>query len=194
MRSSSAERPEVMSMAGMLDRAQHEFGHHIVGRAVGFDTGDVCAEISTTALGSAVIITNRTLVTIADVEQFCEDRIKVLYAGVLAETLTGNLIDNMAAINLAHTTGNVDHKMAQQLCNLLRNIRYSNQTASIAEKNMQADENRLWNGAAQLVEMHASVIQYLAKELYERRSVHGNLATMTEGELRVHPLILENFP
>ncbi|OYY85740.1 MAG: hypothetical protein B7Y61_07250 [Rhizobiales bacterium 35-66-30] len=178
----------------MLDRAQHEFGHHIVGRAVGFDTGDVSAEFSATAGGYAVIITNRTVATISDVEQFCEDRIKVLYAGVLAETLKGGVIDGEAAVKLAYTTGSVDHKMVQQLCNLLRNIRYSIETMVIAEEKMQADETRLWNEAADLVGMYASAIQDLAKELYDRRFLAGKMAIMTEAELRVHPLILKHFP
>lgn len=29
-----------MRLIGMLDRAQHEFGHHIVGRAVGLESAN----------------------------------------------------------------------------------------------------------------------------------------------------------
>ena len=151
-------------MAQLFHRAQHEFGHHIVARALGFAPGDVSAEISGNAGGSSAIDTSRPLSTVLDIAQFCEDRIKILYAGVLAETLSGEAIDVDTAIKLAHTTGKVDHMMVQQLCNLLRNIRYASDLKPEAEKKMQADEFRLWNESTQLVMQYAPLIQDLAKE------------------------------
>ncbi|WP_423066054.1 hypothetical protein [Devosia sp. CN2-171] len=181
-------------MAGMLDRAQHEFGHNIVGRAVGFDTGDVSAEISGSTGGTAAVITNRAVTSIAEVESFCEDRIKVLYAGVLAETLKAGVLNQTAAIKLTQDTGRGDHMMVTQLCNLLRNIRYHSEPIAEAEKKMKADEIRLWNESAQMVTKYAPVIQSMAQELYERRSVHGKQAIMTKAELDAHPLIVATFP
>lgn len=181
-------------MAKMLDRAQHEFGHHIVARALGFAPGDVSAEISGNAGGTSAMDTSRPLMTVDDIVQFCEDRIKVLYAGVLAETLRADAIDNAAVLKLAHSTGKMDHMMVQQLCNLLRNVRYANDPKPLAERKMQADEARLWNESARLVVLYAPLIQNLAKELHNLRADHGKPAIMTELELNQHPMIVQHFP
>lgn len=177
------------SMAGMLDRARHEFGHYVSARSLGFRPGDVSAEINGTTGGSASIDTFRPIKSLCEMALFCEDRIKVLYAGVQAEALTGASVDNGKALSLVADTGRGDHAMVQQLANILRNIRYSDIPVEDGVLRMQEDEKRLWNETKALVEANAELICALAKELYDRRAVHSKLAVFSEAELDDHPLL-----
>lgn len=173
----------------MLSRARHEVGHNLVARLLGFQAGDLSAEISGLSGGASAIDTSRPLRSIADIEKFCEERVMVLYAGVQAETLVNGSVDNDAAVRLAHDTGKNDHMMVQQLCNILRNIRYPDLPIDQAEKRMQDDENQLWARTTVLVEQHATIISDLAQEVCDRRAIHGKPAIFTEAELNAHPLV-----
>jgi hypothetical protein len=46
-------------------------------------------------------------------EKFCEERIKVLYLGVLSESLEDGKVDNDKALSLAVDGGKGDHMMVQ---------------------------------------------------------------------------------
>lgn len=176
-------------MAGMLDRAKHEFGHYVSARNLGFMPGDVSVEIDGNKGGSVSIDTFRPIKSIDEMASFCEDRIKVLYAGVQSEALTAGRVDNKATLDLVADTGQGDHMMVQQLCNILRNIRYSDLPVGVGASRMQDDERRLWNETKELVEANARLICDLAQELYDRRAVHGMLAEFSEAELNEHPLL-----
>lgn len=172
----------------MLDRAKHEFGHYVVSRAVGFKPGAVSAELNGAVGGTSEIDTFRRIASIEDMEKFCEDRVKVLYAGVLAESLEDGKVINDKALSLAADSGRGDHMMVQQLCNILRNIRYSTDE-DFGEAKMKDDERRLWQEAAEMVEARADLITLLAQELYDRRAHHGRLAIFTAAELIDHPAL-----
>jgi len=73
--------------------AQHEMGHYVIARALGFCTGDVSLEIIGPIdghRGGATIILPEAIRSIEDLCVYLERRIIVLYAGALAETLPGS--------------------------------------------------------------------------------------------------------
>ncbi|ODR89301.1 hypothetical protein A8M32_22975 [Sinorhizobium alkalisoli] len=145
-----------MAAISGLDRARHELGHHFVGYHLKFEMGDVSIE---PPLGNLVFIggtseldTSRPITSMLELEKWCEDRVKVLYAGVIAQALKGGVVDNQAAICLTtEVSGHMDHKMVSQLMNLLRNVRYSDRPRADAEISMQADELELWSETSDLV-------------------------------------------
>jgi hypothetical protein len=76
--------------------ARHESGHLIVARSLGFPTGDI---VLTTTEGGSEIDLYPSLPSLDDVKDFIEARIKVLYAGALAESLVKEKCDPSALLS-----------------------------------------------------------------------------------------------
>ncbi|MER9593939.1 hypothetical protein [Mesorhizobium sp. M0244] len=181
-----------MAAVSGLDRARHELGHHFVGYHLKFEMGEVSIE---PPLGNLVFIggtseldTSRPITSMPDLEKWCEDRVKVLYAGVMAQALKSGVVDNQAAIDLTQgVSGNVDYKMVSQLLNLLRNIRYNDRPPADAESAMQADENKLWKDTSDLVTSYAPEIEGVAIDLLKTLK-------LTRQQFEMHPLVKARFP
>lgn len=182
----------------MLPTAQHEFGHFTVARVVGFPTGDVTIAAKTALAGpggTAAIQILQPLRSPQDVVAYCEKRIRVLMAGVLAEALEDGAIDNSRAILYAETTGSNDHAKVRELLQLIRGILHPDTTDEpTANSELKSLSDRLWNETATIVTNHASFIEALALELVEKPVKAYQSPTFTEAELSSHPLVLSTFP
>lgn len=180
-----------MAAVSGLDRARHELGHHFVGYHLKFEMGDVSIEPPEGSLvfigGTSEIDTSRPITSLPDVEKWCEDRVRVLNAGVMAEALKNGVVDNDTAIKLTRgVSGYVDRKMVSQLLNLLRNLRYNEQSRAEAERAMQADENKLWNDTLEIVTSYASEIEEVAVDLLKTLK-------LTRQQFETHPLVKSRF-
>lgn len=161
--------------------AQHEMGHYVVARALGFRTGDVSIEITGPFdghYGGAAVTLPEPLSSLSDVQTYLERRVLVLYAGAAAETLPLSApekrVDNDLAVktirNPEHGTEQ-DHAKARELIHVLRNISdpAANPTDDIATQ-AQLDEldAKLWRRAVELVESYAETIVALGDNLATR--------------------------
>jgi hypothetical protein len=163
-----------------LQIANHEMGHYVVARALGFETGDVTLKVTMglTHHGGASITLTRSISSIEGMKEHLEARIMVLLAGSMAQTLPAKhspekRVDKSkaAAILKGEFGAEQDYAKIRELRYLLRNISYpdtdpASSDSIIAE--LTEINDRLWLRAQKIVEALADTITGLAGVLVER--------------------------
>ena len=181
--------------------AQHEMGHYVVSRVLGFRTGDVTLKIMGPFLGhlgGAVTRLATSTNDIADVSAYIERRVQILYAGGQAQTLPPLLphktVDVQEAIKIVQggQGAEQDHAKARELIHLLRGIRHpsTDPTDEVAvQAELTAIDVELWNKATVLVETHADAIVSLGRVLASRVKRVGVEVTLRESFLDGLPTV-----
>ena len=170
--------------------AQHEMGHYVVARALGFRTGKVSVEITGPIghRGATEVTLAEALASLRDVQSYIERRVQVLYAGAPAETLQphapNKIVDCQQAVDIIRNPGQgaeQDYAKARELIHVLRNIKYPGTDANDAatvQGQLDAIDADLWAKAVALVETHAEAIIGLAGNLASRIKQPRELATL----------------
>lgn len=177
---------------------QHEVGHYITARVLGFKTGAITLvihDLNGAHCGGTEIVPCCGLRNLQSIEDYLERRITVLYAGALAESLSKGKIDNNYAINLMRHGGSQnDYAKARELIQTLRNIRFPD---TIAEEDVQKEldvlDNQLWNKAADIVLAESAIIEGLGNRLAGDIKHTNELVTLSAAELEVLPVIRDRF-
>ena len=150
--------------------AQHEMGHYIVARALGFRTGEVSIELRTLddPYGFTNIEMQENLATMNDIKTYLQRRSLVLFAGSAAETLPSDTIekfvDNDAVLDILHRSDRrkgKDLAKARELINILRNISQSASDfghVTATQDEPACLEAKLLRRAAELVENYGETI------------------------------------
>lgn len=174
----------------MLPVARHELGHYAVARHLGFKPGGVTVSAKLTMAGpggtSSTDLT-RPIDTIDDLRRYCEDRVKLLIAGVLAEAMEDGVVNNDNAILYAKHSGSSDHAKASEHIRILASIDRQG-TAVPTEADLNAIYDRLWAEATDLVQRYAPYIEGVADELASKQVKAFQDAVLSEQELERHPL------
>ncbi|WP_349975401.1 hypothetical protein [Pseudomonas sp. WHRI 8519] len=184
--------------------AQHEMGHYVVSKLMGFVTGDVNIEVHYKGhLGAATIHLAQPLRGVDAVSSYLERRVLVLYAGAMAETLPPSHIpktgvDNEKAVAIIRGAQGAeqDHAKAREAIHLLRNILHP-ETHDRGEVQDQLDklDEKLWKRAVELVEQFEKTIVGVAGALTQKLKVGDRrdtyLATLTESQLAEIPAIAQ---
>lgn len=188
---------EEEEMERQLPVARHEFGHYTVARFLGFEAEDVKLAAKATlggVAGTAGLKLLHPLITSDDILKYCESRIKILFAGVLAEALENGVIKNDNAILYPETTGSQDHGKARELLQIARGILHpSTKEEKTANEELKSLSDRLWSEAGGIVEEYSDFIEGMALEIVKKdvRSFEG--ATFTGADLSAHPLVQRTF-
>ncbi len=161
--------------------AQHEMGHYVVARLLGFRTSDVSIELTGPInghRGEAAVILGAPIRTLEEAGSYLRRRIQVLYAGVLAETLPPRQsptkgVNEKEAIKILKTPGNgaeQDYAKARELIQMLRNIEHPEDAIEDDELQQQvtALDLELWSSSIDLVQTHEDLIVGLAINLVDR--------------------------
>ena len=181
-----------------IPAARHEFGHFTVARELGFNTGAVTIAASPTLAGpggTAELKLMHPVRSLPDVTTYCENRVKIHMAGVIAEAIEDGTINHDKAILYATTTGAHDKAKYSELLQLLRAIAYpetDDQDAANAELKTLCD--RLWSETSAIIEKHRGFIEQMAQQLAEKPVKAFQKPTFTEAELAAHPLVKPAFP
>ena len=181
--------------------AQHEMGHYVVSRLLGFRTGEVSIEIINWDhyRGGAAIFLAEALKG-ETVASYLERRVQVLYAGAQAQTLPPNLpdgkVDEEAAVQIIQNPthgAEQDHSKTCELINIIRNIRHADTPLPNDEEvNQQLKEiaDDLWERTTDLVEAHADGIVGLAHNLSDRVQQMKQVVSISADELESLPWVL----
>ena len=181
----------------LLPIARHELGHYVLARHVEFRTYGVIITAKTplmSAGGQAEIGLIRPIRTLADVRAYCEDRIRVLSAGGLAEAMEAGVINHEAAVRSAKATGDNDFTKVREHLRLLHNLEHPDLIdENQVNRELNDSYSRLWNDASQLVVRFSELIEQLADELTRKYAVEFQVPEFSENELSKHPLVLKYF-
>jgi len=188
--------------------AQHEMGHYVVARLMGFRTGDVSIEL--TGLmgghqGRAALELPTATGSLDQVADYLRRRVIVLYAGGIAEALPAygspsKSVDVDKAIEIIRNPihgAEQDHAKATELIHVLRNIA-KHDTDAVDGRTVQAEldelDGQLFSRAVQLVEEHADAVLGLAGNLAARVTAIKSPAIITATELKRLPTMDRIIP
>ena len=177
---------------------QHEAGHYVVARLLGFKTDGLKLEIldlNGAHRGESGLHLVRELHTVDDILNYLEDRVQILYAGALGESLTnGKVDDKKATETLEERGGQNDCAKARELIQLIRNIRYpKTKDKNGIQRNLDEIKIDLWKKSISLVEENQDIICVLGNRLASESKVVGESVVLNEDELETLPVIREKF-
>jgi hypothetical protein len=145
-----------------LDVARHEAGHIVMARKIGFSTGGI--KISSLQAQAEIdlfpSITNTT-----EALAFLEGRVKVLYAGALAESLHDGEIDCERTNGFLESTATHDFAKIRELVRIAAGIL----SPGVSKKDFEAElerVNQTWGReAGEIVEANANLIHALVDHM-----------------------------
>lgn len=178
---------------------QHELGHFIAGRILGFGFDGMTLMIIGPLKGhrgEAAIKLAQRVSTLEETKSYLRRRIKVLYAGAPAEALGESLKVNVEeAVNIIKHPGlgaAQDYAKVRELVPLLRDLEYPDtDPADDAQVKIELDsiEPALWAEAVELIEAHAAAIKSVAAQFVDRIKVPGDKLVITPEDLESFPEI-----
>jgi len=176
---------------------RHEAAHYVVGRVLGFKTGDCTLMIIGPInghSGGAEIELAQEVTSLEQIITYLERRVQVLYAGALGQALEQGKVNNEAALENIKKYGQDDHAKVRELVHLIRNIKYPDDRS---EEDIQAHlteiDKYLWGEATILVETHHDLVAGLGDRLAsEIKSVKVE-ARLTKEMIDQLPAIIERF-
>lgn len=161
-----------------LQIAHHEMGHYVVARSLGFATGGVSLTVTMDLRhhGGAAITLARPLASMAVMKAHLEARMMVLFAGVMAQTLSSAGVDKSKAIAILKGALGAEHDYAKikELQHLLRNISYPETDPASAERianELKAVTDRVWDRTQAIVEAQADTIIELGRMLVDGMAI-----------------------
>lgn len=162
-----------------LQIANHEMGHYVVARALGFETGDVTLKVTMDLrhqAGASIILT-RSISSIEEMKEHLEGRLIVLFAGAMSQTLPAKhsareLVDKTKATAILNGEfgAEQDYAKVRELRHLLRNISYPDTDPASSEcitAELKEITDRVWLRTQQIVEALADTITGLGAALVD---------------------------
>lgn len=178
--------------------AQHEAGHYVVARVLGFKVGEISLMMTDFRGGheaGSTIGLAMPLRTVEDSIQYLESRIQILYAGALSEALQNGEIDNALATASLNTGGGArDFGKIQELMNLIRNLKSPDAFGEGATRaSLSGINNELYNRAAEAVMCEKDIIDGLAARITSDVRSLNQRVVISEQELLVLPDLVARF-
>jgi hypothetical protein len=162
-----------------LQIAQHEMGHFVVARALGFATGGVTLTVTKDLRhhGGASITLVRPISSMEAMKEYLEARIMVLLAGAMAQTLPSKPSaakhvhkPQATAILKGEQGAEQDYAKIRELQHLLRNIACPDSDPASSEHitaQLKAMTDRVWGRTQAIIEDQAETISELAVALVD---------------------------
>jgi hypothetical protein len=161
-----------------LQIANHEMGHYVIARALGFETGDVTLKVTIDLrhqAGSSIVLT-RSISSVEEMKEHLEGRLIVLFAGAMSQTLPAKhsarkLVDKSKATAILNGElgAEQDYAKVRELRHLLRNISYPDTDPASERITAELKEitDRVWLRTQQIVEALADTITGLGATLVD---------------------------
>ena len=156
-----------------LQIANHEMGHYVVARALGFETGGVTLTVTMDLRhqGGASISLARSISSMDAMREHLEARMMVLFAGAMGQTLASKpspkkIVDKSkaTAILKGEFGAEQDYAKIRELRHLLRNIAYPDTDPASSDRitaELKEITERVWFRTQKIVEALADTITEL---------------------------------
>lgn len=173
----------------------HEAGHYILAREMMFNTHGISASFSFPqghSGSSGCEPWSPSIQSIQDIENYLERRVKVLYAGVIAEAMDidGNYNSDYALKEWRNGGGKDDYSKFRELIQVLRNIRHP-ETIDEAEAQKQLDniDQELIQKTGEIVYNRIELIHGIGDSLFRKVQNYNTEYQLTEKEIVQIPMI-----
>jgi hypothetical protein len=173
--------------------AQHEAGHFVAARVLGFRTVSISVEMLPNGghNGGAEITLSEPLQSLGETMVYLRRRVQVLYAGALAQTLRENAprvqADQEQACKFLKAGGaEQDYAKARELMRVLRNIQHSDTEATdekLSDEQLAQIERDLWAGVVNIVEENGVAITRIANLITSKMTRNNQKAKIMNDDL-----------
>jgi hypothetical protein len=176
----------------LIPSVRHEFGHLVIAKAVGFGTGGI--KLAATHAEAEVDLLPSFL-SLADVQEYSERRIKVLYAGACAEALSGQRVNLNAGRKLFETTAANDHAKIRELTRIVCGAKYPsiNNLAEYARQ-LEKIDDALAIETVEMVEQDASLIEELTAYFMDKLDIEAGRLGHLPPTFALLRNIIDTFP
>ena len=151
-----------------LPICRHEVGHYIVAKQLGFKMNGINIKIIDNR-GCHDAENNlelyRKLRTMKDILNYLDDRIQILYAGALAQSLSNGAVNTDHAEKYFEYGSDHDQKKALELVEIIRNIRYPDSDENTAIKEIEQIRRELFSKTQNVVVSNERIICKLSQKL-----------------------------
>jgi hypothetical protein len=172
-----------------VDFVRHECGHLVVARALEFETGVINLKAEQ---AEAEITLRPAIRNTDDLKRFVERRVPVLYAGALAQSMTGRRTDAKIANGYLQKTANQDYAKAKELVRLHVGVERPDAEEEDAKKKLRETNERLYVKAQKLVEKHAPQIIGLSLAFMQAYGNAGHPREFTFSKERIDQWLEQN--
>lgn len=183
-------------LAKIQNICNHEAGHYIIAKELGFITNGMSIEIRVDGYSGESIIEPRTsgIINFTELENYLRRRIKVLYAGVLSESYEMVNFSEYALNEWNSGGGKDDHSKIRELTQVLRNIVYPNTGEEReAQKELNDLDNELFAQTVEIVAERLKLIRRISLILAEKVKEYNIKYSLTETEINDIPNIKELY-
>lgn len=181
----------------LIKVAQHEASHYIIAKILGFKTGVINIEVTDMYEGhtaGAEIYLSKELKSLEQTIEYIENRIIVLYSGVLGESFTSGKVDNNYALDELYKGGKSDFDKCRELLQILNNIKFPDVRNELkANQNLDEINNKLWNRAIELVEREHLLIKDLGNRMASELQYVSDKFELSQKEVEELPSIKQRF-
>lgn len=188
-------RPEFQRNA--LRVGKHEAGHFIVAAVLNFRVGRLFIEFKDrhgSYSGGAEISLYTRCSDEKEILDYLRRRVKVLYAGALAETLENGCVHYETALERIRIDAGSDQAKANELIQLIRNIQFGGENCEeMVQAQLSEIDAALWKHAAEIVEREQAAIVGLGERLASEVKFIGRSYCITAAELRSLPALWRFF-
>ncbi|WP_127481458.1 M50 family metallopeptidase [Achromobacter xylosoxidans] len=148
----------------------HEAGHWVVARHFGFKTGEIRITITKDKSffghhGSSKIFPRLRSSSKELIEKYLRNRISVLFAGVIAQSLTIENKKENSASDLLHSDGSDDHKTVYELLYILRGVCHPDEDEDLDGTRLLKLQKECWESSDQIVQKEKIGIATLAHKM-----------------------------
>lgn len=158
--------PEFQAVqAAVYDIARHEAAHTVIARSLCFVTNKVRVRANTGggADGQSDIDLDRRLQDMDDIRTYLRERLSVLYAGVIAETMLAGQVDRDEAYKNLETHSKDDYSKIRELLKVLAGIECG--PDEDFQTVLSRVEDEAWDRTSALVIRFDNIIEQLANTL-----------------------------
>jgi hypothetical protein len=175
--------------------ARHEFGHYIIAKVLGFEVREVFLRIEPPPIGHSggSGIKKVKPVAPAEVTAYLRDRIKVLFAGSLAEALDNGVVNEQEAKRVLHEASGQDNAIAKELIQVICSLNNPPGDEAALQTALTDLENAIWAEAKALVERESGLIVALANDLADRVPGYSQLTVFPKAEIDAVPAMRGRF-
>jgi len=178
---------------------QHEVGHYIVAKILGFEVNDISIvffDLQGAHQGGSGLMLIEKITSVEATIQYLENRIIVLYAGALAQTLQNSKANIEEANELLLRGGSQnDYAKIRELTRLLRNLKYPKTKCNdIAQNELDNISDSLFLKALKIIEKEANLIVGVSGKIESETYNTNEKLIFSKEDLDEIPIFRERFP